>query len=249
MYVGNSTNYSLQGIIPDNAIATEFGIVVPVLFSVQVFGADFPYFEFSQMSEKSIFFTKNVLNKKKDSDAEMKIDIDLAGKKEISCQKDESNDFKVAIMEENELHKVVVGNGFNPMSENENKSHNAKNVFTNCDQINKKCSTHDDETNTKLISKIEFDPSPNNYFPKFSKNYNHINNSSVIQIGEKTETKLLGAKVSSTSTAILTKNSPLLSDMSRTKKTLLSAIIQGENISIEKRNNCVESVGRNDHFM
>ena len=245
MYVGNSTNYSLQGILPDSTIDTEFGIVVPVLFSVQTFGADFPYFEFSQMSEKALFFTKNILNKKKDGDSEMNINTNVSGKKEnANINNNNNNELKLSIMEENKLNKMVVKNGSNQMNKNKNVSSETKNKITNHGLDDKK-----DKRNTKLIQETEFDPSPNNYFPKFSKNYNHINNSSTIQIGEKTETKLFGTKVSSTSTAILSKNSPILSGMSKTKKTLVTAVINGENINIEKRNNCIESVGRNNHFM
>ena len=42
-----------------SSVLPHIGVMVPVLFSLQIYGADYPFYEFSQMSEKSVFFTKN----------------------------------------------------------------------------------------------------------------------------------------------------------------------------------------------
>ena len=36
MYMGNNVNYALEGLIPDDILVAETGIVVPVVFSLQV---------------------------------------------------------------------------------------------------------------------------------------------------------------------------------------------------------------------
>ena len=36
MYMGNNVNYALEGLVPDDVLVAETGIVVPVVFSLQV---------------------------------------------------------------------------------------------------------------------------------------------------------------------------------------------------------------------
>ena len=36
VYCGNQTSYALQGVVPDEALAAEPGVVAPVVFSLQV---------------------------------------------------------------------------------------------------------------------------------------------------------------------------------------------------------------------
>ena len=62
--MGNNVNYALEGLIPDDVLVAETGIVVPVVFSLQVHGLDYPYYEFSQMAPKSVFFTRNAANRR-----------------------------------------------------------------------------------------------------------------------------------------------------------------------------------------
>ena len=42
VYMGNSVSYALEGLVPDDVLAAETGIVVPVVFSLQVGGWPLP---------------------------------------------------------------------------------------------------------------------------------------------------------------------------------------------------------------
>lgn len=249
--MGNEINYSLSGIIPETIIYTELGIVVPVLFSVQTYGADFPYFELSQMSDKSIFFTKNVLNTKKEK-------TDESLKNVFPAINNSEKDFRLKnhlkIGDNDGDDKIINNNDINKIFNQNNKSLRTNNDNTNKknrEKISGKNYKNEEELAVKMKEKIEekFDPAPNSYFAIYSKNYNHINNNFNIQLGEKTETIQTDKNIVSTNTAILTKTNPFLTDMSRTKRILISAIVKGEKIQLEKRGDSIQSVGCNDHYL
>jgi hypothetical protein len=166
------------------------GIVVPVVFSVQIYGSDYPYFEFSQMSDKSLFFTKNSKNKKTVkkpmllTNSEMDNNTVKIDKISTSINKnskiiDKNSTNVVQNSHKNEKNSVKFeknshNSSFSSLPEKQNMI-----FYENSNDNN------DYKNNTGVENIDQFDPAGSSslYFPTLEKKYNHINNTYNLQLG------------------------------------------------------------------
>ena len=186
--------------------------MVPVIFTLQVYGCDFPFFEFSQMSEKSLFFTKNSLNK---SIPQIIPKIEKIEVEKTEIKKTVRDTFPynmpapMKIKNETEINSKKNVLPINITNNNDNNkinsdSNNDKNITNNDknseltpyqkqEEIYKKKSKELQENIEKnKIEKEErekkeiedrFDPSPTTSFPTFNRTYNHISNKTSLELG------------------------------------------------------------------
>ena len=181
--------------------------MVPVIFTLQVYGCDFPFFEFSQMSEKSLFFTKNSLNK---SIPQIIPKIEKIEVETMEIKKTVRDTFPynmpapMKIKNEREINSkknnlvVNIGQNSNDNNNDGNKKNNDnKNneltPYQKQEEIYKKKSKELQENIEKnKIEKEErekkeiedrFDPSPTTSFPTFNRTYNHISNKTSLELG------------------------------------------------------------------